>query len=198
MLKLIRNLLQLPLQLILNRSVSEGNFQTKIYLEHPKEFRELSRCFNQMTEELAGIEMLRSDFINNFSHEFKTPMVSILGFSRLLKKGDLTAEEQKAMMILKEELEQGYLTEGGNIIFRWLDSRNDRTYGTLCALLCKTVTSYCKGAVGECCMSAIYCCKTQQLAIIYCRHTVIFRQPLYVQSTSLVSSAIYSKKSKSA
>jgi len=40
-----------------------------------------------MTEELAGIEMLRSDFINNFSHEFKTPMVSILGFSRLLKKG---------------------------------------------------------------------------------------------------------------
>ena len=84
MLKLIRNLLQLPLQLILNRSVSEGNFQTKIYLEHPKEFRELSRCFNQMTEELAGIEMLCSDFINNFSHEFKTPMVSILGFSRLI------------------------------------------------------------------------------------------------------------------
>lgn len=102
MLKLIRNLLQLPLQLILNRSVSEGNFQTKIYLEHPKEFRELSRCFNQMTEELAGIEMLRSDFINNFSHEFKPPMVSILGFSRLLKKGDLTAEEQKAMMIIND------------------------------------------------------------------------------------------------
>jgi len=77
----------------------------------------LSRCFNQMTEELAGIEMLRSDFINNFSHEFKTPMVSILGFSRLLKKGDLTAEEQTAMMILKEELEQGYLTEGGGISY---------------------------------------------------------------------------------
>ena len=75
-------------------SVSDGNFHTKIYLEHPKEFRELSRCFNQMTEELAGIEMLRSDFINNFSHEFKTPMVSILGFAKLLKKGNLTAEEQ--------------------------------------------------------------------------------------------------------
>ncbi len=39
------------------------------------------------SEKLAGIEMPRSDFINNFSHEFKTPMVSILGFSRLLKKG---------------------------------------------------------------------------------------------------------------
>lgn len=75
-------------------SVSDGNFHTKIYLEHPKEFRELSRCFNQMTEELAGIEMLRYDFINNFSHEFKTPMVSILGFAKLLKKGNLITSEQ--------------------------------------------------------------------------------------------------------
>lgn len=68
-------------------AVSQGNFQTKINLERPQEFRELSRCFNQMTEELAGMEILRSDFINNFSHEFKTPIVSILGFARLLKKG---------------------------------------------------------------------------------------------------------------
>lgn len=75
-------------------SVSDGNFHTKIYLEHPKEFRKLSRCFNQMTEELSQIELLRSDFINNFSHEFKTPMVSILGFAQLLKKGNLNASEQ--------------------------------------------------------------------------------------------------------
>lgn len=47
-----------------------------------------------MTEELAGIELLRSDFIGNFSHEFKTPIVSILGFAKLLKKGNLTPEEQ--------------------------------------------------------------------------------------------------------
>lgn len=75
-------------------AVSEGDFQTKIHVEHPREFRELSHCSSQMTEELAGIEMLRSDFINNFSHEFKTPMVSILGFAKLLKKGNLTPKEQ--------------------------------------------------------------------------------------------------------
>lgn len=57
----------------------------KIHLEHPREFQELSECFNQMTAELAGTEMFRSDFINNFSHEFKTPIVSILGFARLLR-----------------------------------------------------------------------------------------------------------------
>ena len=65
--------------------VSAGNYDVKIHLEHPREFQELSECFNQMTAELAGTEMFRSDFINNFSHEFKTPIVSILGFARLLR-----------------------------------------------------------------------------------------------------------------
>lgn len=75
--------------------VAAGNFQTKIELKHPKEFRDLAESFNQMTDELAGIEMLRSDFINNFSHEFRTPIMSILGFAGLLKKKDLTAPQRK-------------------------------------------------------------------------------------------------------
>ncbi len=75
--------------------VASGNFMTKIDLKHPKEFQDLSESFNQMTEELAGIEMLRSDFINNFSHEFRTPIMSVLGFAQLLKKDDLTEKERK-------------------------------------------------------------------------------------------------------
>ena len=39
-----------------------------------------------MTNELSSIEMFRKDFINNFSHEFRTPIVSIRGFARQLKK----------------------------------------------------------------------------------------------------------------
>ena len=76
-------------------AVADGNFQTKINLKRPKELLELSECFNQMTEELAGIEMLRSDFINNFSHEFKTPIASIMGFAKLLKRKNLSEEEKE-------------------------------------------------------------------------------------------------------
>ncbi len=47
-----------------------------------------------MAEELENTELLRSDFINNFSHEFKTPIVSIAGFAALLKRGNLTEEQQ--------------------------------------------------------------------------------------------------------
>ncbi|MGL6197879.1 MAG: HAMP domain-containing sensor histidine kinase [Lachnospiraceae bacterium] len=76
-------------------NVAKGHLETKIHIEHPKKFRELSMSFNQMTDELSGIEMLRSDFVNNFSHEFKTPIVSILGFAKLLKKGNLSPVEQE-------------------------------------------------------------------------------------------------------
>ena len=74
--------------------VAEGRFDTKLHIEHPREFRELSHSFNQMTEELSGIEILRSDFIDNFSHEFKTPMVSILGFAKILRNKKLSGEER--------------------------------------------------------------------------------------------------------
>ena len=76
-------------------AVAGGDFHAKIHLKHPREFKELSDSFNQMTDELAGIELLRSDFIDNFSHEFRTPIVSILGFAKLLKKGNLNERERE-------------------------------------------------------------------------------------------------------
>ena len=39
--------------------------------------------------------MFRSDFINSFSHEFKTPIVSIRGFARQLQRDDITDEERR-------------------------------------------------------------------------------------------------------
>ena len=64
----------------------------------------LTDSFNTLASELENTEMLRSDFINNFSHEFKTPIVSIAGFAKLLKRGNLT-ETQKAeyLDIIEEE-----------------------------------------------------------------------------------------------
>ena len=66
-------------------------------------FRDVSDSFNKMAEELESTEMLRSDFINNFSHEFKTPIVSIAGFAKLLKRGNLTQEQQQEYLSIIEE-----------------------------------------------------------------------------------------------
>ena len=56
-----------------------------------------------MAEELEGTEMLRSDFVNNFSHEFKTPIVSIAGFVKLLRRGNLTKEQKEEYLAIIEE-----------------------------------------------------------------------------------------------
>lgn len=91
----------------MNRLAS-GDFKVRINFgtvlaRHPTAV-ELTESFNTMASELEGTEMLRSDFINNFSHEFKTPIVSIAGFAKLLKRGNLTeAETAEYLDIIEDE-----------------------------------------------------------------------------------------------
>ncbi|HNW85747.1 MAG TPA: HAMP domain-containing sensor histidine kinase [Candidatus Limiplasma sp.] len=75
--------------------LAAGDFSARLTLKHRPEFRALQESFNRMAEELNSIELLRGDFVNNFSHEFKTPIVSIKGFAELLKADDLPREERE-------------------------------------------------------------------------------------------------------
>lgn len=75
--------------------VASGDFSVQVNIKGIGELEELSHSFNKMTQELSGIETLRSDFVNNFSHEFKTPIVSLRGFAKLLKENNLTEEERQ-------------------------------------------------------------------------------------------------------
>jgi len=75
--------------------VAEGDFSVRVDIKGIHELEELSLSFNRMTVDLASIETLRSDFINNFSHELKTPIASVRGFAKLLKDGQLTEEEKR-------------------------------------------------------------------------------------------------------
>ncbi len=76
--------------------VSTGDFSVRVEeINSHSEIAELLKNFNHMTEELGSIEMFRNDFINNFSHEFKTPIVSIRGFAKQLQKDNLSTEKRK-------------------------------------------------------------------------------------------------------
>lgn len=88
--------------------LAAGDFKARLTFSeglssHPA-FREISTSFNRMAEQLESTEMLRGDFVNHFSHEFKTPIVSITGFAKLLAKGNLT-EEQRQMYLKSIEEE---------------------------------------------------------------------------------------------
>ena len=84
-----------------------GDFRARLHFgkpigDHPA-FRQMEQSFNRAAEELEHTEMLRSDFINNFSHEFKTPIVSIAGFAKLLRHGNLTKEQREEYLQVIEE-----------------------------------------------------------------------------------------------
>ena len=77
-------------------AVSTGDFTVRVEeTGGDTEIGDLLRNFNHMAEELSSIEMFRNDFINNFSHEFKTPIVSIRGFAKQLQNNDLSVEKRK-------------------------------------------------------------------------------------------------------
>ena len=86
--------------------LSSGDFKARLhfggFLSKNRTFQELEESFNELAEELDNTEMLRADFINNFSHEFKTPIVSIAGLAKLVNKGDISDEEKKAYLLAIE------------------------------------------------------------------------------------------------
>ena len=74
--------------------LSRGNFSVKMPTdEGVAEIREMARHFNAMTYDLSHMETLRSDFVANVSHEFKTPIAAIEGYATLLQNPNLTQEK---------------------------------------------------------------------------------------------------------
>ena len=99
-----------PVNRLINQlnQLSKGDFKARLHFGKPisahPTFKEIETSFNRAAEELEHTEMLRSDFINNFSHEFKTPIVSIAGFANLVRHGNLSEEEtQEYLQVIEEE-----------------------------------------------------------------------------------------------
>ena len=79
--------------------LADGDFQARVHFKKPismiPAFLQVEESFNKMARELGDTEVLRQDFVNNFSHEFKTPIVSIAGFAKLLQRADLDEAQRR-------------------------------------------------------------------------------------------------------
>ena len=66
--------------------IADGKFDTRIETSSSsKELQELFAGFNLMANELEATEILQTDFVSNVSHEFKTPINAIEGYTMLLQ-----------------------------------------------------------------------------------------------------------------
>lgn len=80
------------------KKLAAGQFDQRLSFGRIRLYRELTESFNTLAEELQHTEMLRSDFVDHFSHEFKTPIVSIRGFARILQRGGVSKEQEQAYL----------------------------------------------------------------------------------------------------
>lgn len=77
------------------KKVAKGDFSVRLEEKSiAKEIEEIATSFNIMVRELANTETLRNDFVSNVSHEFKTPLSAIEGYTTLLQDENLSKQEQ--------------------------------------------------------------------------------------------------------
>ena len=76
--------------------VAEGDFTVRLEdKSNSKEIMEIYTGFNLMAEELSTTEILQTDFASNVSHEFKTPLSAIEGYSTLLQGSENLDESER-------------------------------------------------------------------------------------------------------
>ena len=87
--------------------LSDGDFSVRLNFGKKKYLTDLSARFNSLATELQNTQILRSDFINNFSHEFKTPIASVSSLITLLKNDNLPkSKRNKYLEIIEEEMDR--------------------------------------------------------------------------------------------
>ncbi len=78
--------------------IAKGDYSVRIKplggLNRADGLDEIVECFNKMAEELSSVETLQSDFIQNVSHELKTPLAVMQNCGNLLSSSNLSDEER--------------------------------------------------------------------------------------------------------
>lgn len=81
------------------QTIAEGNLSQRVTVKSKDEFSVLSQNFNDMADDLEEkIHELQNEaekrelFVGAFSHELKTPLTSIIGYSDMLRNKDMDQE----------------------------------------------------------------------------------------------------------
>lgn len=74
--------------------ISRGDYEISLG-KLVSDYKKIGEAIETVALALRRAEEEKDDFINDFSHELKTPIVSIRGFAKLIAKGNISDEEAK-------------------------------------------------------------------------------------------------------
>lgn len=104
-----------PLLRITNATVrmARGNYSVRVPVKGPGEIARLASSFNSMAQQVQETNQLLKDFVGNASHDLRTPLTMITGFSQALLDGTAGPEEMEtsAGIIHDEALKMQRLVE---------------------------------------------------------------------------------------
>lgn len=93
--------------------ISKGNYDKKVNIKSGDEIEVLADTFNEMSEnikiytsEIKKSYRNQKEFFDNISHEFRTPLTSIIGFSDIIPKLEKKAQIDESSMYIKKEGER--------------------------------------------------------------------------------------------
>lgn len=99
-----------PLQRIATATeeIARGNYDEQLNITSPEEVRRLANSFNLMVREVKSSQQAQRDFVANVSHDLKTPLTSIQGFSQAILDGAATGEgaRRRAAQIIHDEADR--------------------------------------------------------------------------------------------
>jgi signal transduction histidine kinase len=99
-----------PLQRVADaaHAIAQGEYDQTVPVSGPTEVRRLAQDFNRMAQQVqAGLDAQR-DFVANVSHELKTPLTSIQGYSQAILDGIAADPQsvQRSAGIIQDEAER--------------------------------------------------------------------------------------------
>lgn len=74
--------------------ISRGDYEISLG-KLVSDYKKIGEAIETVALTLRRAEEEKDDFINDFSHELKTPIVSIRGFAKLIAKGNISDEEAR-------------------------------------------------------------------------------------------------------
>jgi signal transduction histidine kinase len=87
--------------------VAKGNFDYAFETTRSDEIGELCKNFNQLTTELKEMEDARRKFISDLSHDLRSPITSIKGYTLGILDGTIAPEKwEKYLNIVKDEADR--------------------------------------------------------------------------------------------
>ena len=103
---------------------ASGDYHAKLDPTNSAIFKVAYDNFNKLEEELKNANTLQDEFVNNYSHEFKTPITSIKGFAELLLEEDIDEKTRKKYLkIIAEESEKLTYLAKSSILLTKLNSQ---------------------------------------------------------------------------